>query len=58
MMQHTIAIALKEGKSFVDFGPTAPKPKLDIGCTSVGITGAMYAVSPWLRAGSGLRLVK
>jgi hypothetical protein len=50
MMQHTIAIALKEGKSFVDFGPTTPKPKLDIGCTSVGITGAMYALSPWLRA--------
>ncbi|PVF92026.1 hypothetical protein CPB86DRAFT_802363 [Serendipita vermifera] len=41
MMQHTIGIALREGKSFVDFGPTTPKPKLDIGCTSVGITGAI-----------------
>ncbi|KAG8831144.1 hypothetical protein FRC17_003593 [Serendipita sp. 399] len=50
MMQHVIGIALKEGKSFVDFGPTTPKPKLDIGCTSVGITGAMYAVNPLLRA--------
>ncbi|PVF91306.1 hypothetical protein CPB86DRAFT_792152 [Serendipita vermifera] len=50
MMQHTIGIALREGKSFVDFGPTTPKPKLDIGCTSVGITGAMYVVNPLLRA--------
>ncbi|PVF92031.1 hypothetical protein CPB86DRAFT_845214 [Serendipita vermifera] len=50
MMQHTIGIALREGKSFVDFGPTTPKPKLDIGCTSVGITGALYVVNPLLRA--------
>jgi hypothetical protein len=50
MMQHVIAIALKEGRSFVDFGPTTPKPKCDIGCVSVGITGAMYAVSPFIRA--------
>ncbi|PVF91276.1 hypothetical protein CPB86DRAFT_777708 [Serendipita vermifera] len=50
MMQHTIGIALREGKSFVDFGPTTPKLKLDIGCTSVGITGAMYVVNPLLRA--------
>jgi len=26
MMQHVIAIALREGRSFVDFGPTTPKP--------------------------------
>ncbi|PVF92028.1 hypothetical protein CPB86DRAFT_819990 [Serendipita vermifera] len=50
MMQHTIRIALREGKSFVDFGPTTPKPKLDIGCMSVGITGVMYVVNPLLRA--------
>lgn len=49
MMQHVIAIALREGRSFVDFGPTTPKPKCDIGCVSVGITGAMYAVSPLIR---------
>lgn len=49
MMQHVIAIALREGRSFVDFGPTTPKPKCDIGCVSVGITGAMYAVSPIIR---------
>jgi len=49
MMQHVIAIALREGRSFVDFGPTTPKPKCDIGCVSVGITGAMYANSPILR---------
>lgn len=54
MMQHVIAIALKEGRSFVDFGPTTPKPKMDIGCTSVPITGAMYAVSPFLRASIGI----
>lgn len=54
MMQHVIAIALREGRSFVDFGPTTPKPKIDIGCTSVPITGAMYAVSPFLRAAIGV----
>ncbi|KAG8838070.1 hypothetical protein FRB91_007798 [Serendipita sp. 411] len=58
MMQHVIGIALKEGKSFVDFGPTTPKPKLDIGCTSVGITGAMYAVNPLLRAAIGVAASK
>jgi hypothetical protein len=46
MMQHVIAIALREGYSFVDFGPTTAKPKLDIGCKSVPLIGAMHAVSP------------
>lgn len=42
MMQEVIAIALKEGKDFVDFGPTTEKPKLNIGCKSVPLTGALY----------------
>jgi CelD/BcsL family acetyltransferase involved in cellulose biosynthesis len=45
MMQHVIAIALREGHSFVDFGPTTPKAKLDIGCQSVPLVGAMNALS-------------
>jgi hypothetical protein len=45
MMQEVIAIALREGHSFVDFGPTTAKPKMDIGCKSVPLIGAMHAVS-------------
>lgn len=42
MMQEVIGIALKEGKNFVDFGPTTEKPKLNIGCKSVPLTGALH----------------
>lgn len=45
MMQHTIEIALKEGLSFVDFGPTTAKPKLDIGCTSVPMMGGITSTN-------------
>lgn len=48
MMQEVITIALREGKSFVDFGPTTEKPKLDIGCQSVPLTGALRTSSPLL----------
>ena len=48
MMQHTIEIAIKEGRSFVDFGPTTSKPKLDIGCKSMPIMGGMYAQTSFL----------
>ena len=48
MMQEVIKIALKEGKSFVDFGPTTEKPKLDIGCQNVPLTGALHTTSPIL----------
>lgn len=41
MMQEVITIALREGKSFVDFGPTTEKPKVDIGCQKVPLTGAL-----------------
>jgi hypothetical protein len=43
MMQKTIEIALKEGCSFVDFGPTTSKPKLDIGCKSIPLRGGMFS---------------
>lgn len=43
MMQEVIKIALAEGRSFVDFGPTTEKPKLDIGCQNVPLVGAMTA---------------
>lgn len=48
MMQETIAIALKEGKDFVDFGPTTEKAKLSIGCKSVPLTGALFTNFPLL----------
>jgi hypothetical protein len=48
MMQHSIEIAIKEGRSFVDFGPTTSKPKLDIGCKSMPIMGGMYAQTNFL----------
>lgn len=43
MMQKTIEIALKEGRSFVDFGPTTSRPKLDIGCKSIPLRGGMFS---------------
>lgn len=48
MMQETIAIALKEGKDYVDFGPTTEKAKLSIGCKSVPLTGALFTNFPLL----------
>lgn len=50
MMQETIAIALKEGLKFVDFGPTTSQPKMAIGCKEVSIFGGIYARAPlsWL----------
>lgn len=48
MMQKVISIALEEGRSFVDFGPTTEKPKLDIGCSNVPLTGAIRANQPIL----------
>lgn len=43
MMQATIETALREGLSFVDFGPTTSKPKEDIGAKSVPIMAGMKA---------------
>lgn len=54
MMQETIQIALKEGISFVDFGPTTAKPKLDIGCRSIPLIGGITTVSLILRCGLGM----
>ncbi|CCH41604.1 putative membrane protein [Wickerhamomyces ciferrii] len=48
MMQKVIEIALKEGKNFVDFGPTTSKPKLDIGCQSIPLKGAITAPNRFL----------
>lgn len=50
MMQETIAIALREGINFVDFGPTTSKPKMDIGCQEVPLVGGLYAPQPWSTA--------
>ncbi|CAN6646622.1 hypothetical protein TRVA0_022S00144 [Trichomonascus vanleenenianus] len=48
MMQKTIEKALQEGVSFVDFGPTTSKPKLDIGCRSIPLMGGMKATGYFL----------
>lgn len=45
VMQKTIEIALKEGRSFVDFGPTTSKPKIDIGCKSISLRGGIFSES-------------
>lgn len=46
MMQETIAIALKSGIKFVDFGPTTSQPKMAIGCKEVELYGGVYARPP------------
>lgn len=51
MMQHTIQIALKEERSFVDFGPTTSKPKQDIGAKDVPLKGAIHVRSSILNLG-------
>lgn len=46
MMQETIAIALREGIKYVDFGPTTSKPKLDIGAKEVHLVGGISSRAP------------
>lgn len=46
MMQETIAIALRDNISFVDFGPTTGKAKMDIGSREMPLKGAIYAQQP------------
>ncbi|PRT56539.1 hypothetical protein B9G98_04159 [Wickerhamiella sorbophila] len=46
MMQETIAIALRDNISFVDFGPTTGKAKMDIGSREIPLKGAIYAQQP------------
>lgn len=46
MMQETISIALRENISFVDFGPTTGKAKMDIGSKEIPLKGAIYAQQP------------
>lgn len=46
MMQETIAIALREGIKFVDFGPTTSKPKIDIGAKEIELVGGISSHPP------------
>ena len=46
MLHWTIKEALDKGFDFVDFGPTAPGPKMDLGCTSVPSEVGGYARNP------------
>ncbi|CUM68059.1 uncharacterized protein PRCAT00005774001 [Priceomyces carsonii] len=48
MMETVVKIAMKEGKSFVDFGPTTDASKHSIGCQSVHLTGALYTSLPFV----------
>lgn len=49
MMEVIVQMALKEGKRYVDFGPTTDKPKADIGCKNVPLVGALDTLSPVLK---------
>jgi hypothetical protein len=59
MLQWVIKEALDKGYDFVDFGPTTPGPKIDLGCVPVPLEVGGYAGNPILafgiqRAGSSV----
>jgi hypothetical protein len=51
MLQWVIKEALDKRYDFVDFGPTTPGPKLDLGCKSVPLEVGGYAGNPILAFG-------
>lgn len=51
MLQWVIKEALDKKYDFVDFGPTTPGPKLDLGCTSLPLKVGGYAANPILAFG-------
>jgi hypothetical protein len=51
MLQWVIKEALDKKYDFVDFGPTTPGPKLDLGCVSVPSEAGGYARNPILAFG-------
>ena len=51
MLQWVIKEALDKKYDFVDFGPTTPGPKIDLGCTSVPLEVGGYAGNPILAFG-------
>lgn len=48
MMEKVIEIALEEGISYVDFGPTTDDPKQSIGALPVQLEGAIYTPIPFI----------
>ena len=48
MLHWTMREALDKKYDFVDYGPTTPEPKIDLGCTSVPLAVGGYARNPIL----------
>ncbi|CAF2091228.1 unnamed protein product [Rotaria magnacalcarata] len=51
MLQWVIKEALNEKFDFVEFGPTTPGPKMDLGCTQVPLQAAGYCGNPIIAFG-------
>ncbi|CAF1215030.1 unnamed protein product [Rotaria sp. Silwood1] len=51
MLQWVIKEALDKKYDFVDFGPTTPEPKLDLGCIQVPMNAAGYCENPMIAFG-------
>ncbi|CAF0920586.1 unnamed protein product [Adineta ricciae] len=51
MLQWVLREALEKKYDFVDFGPTTPGPKTDLGCVSVPLEAGGYAGNPILAFG-------
>ena len=50
MLQRAVRLGLESGSSFVDFGPTTLKPKLDAGCKLVEMRGGYHTRNLFLRS--------
>ena len=51
MLQWVVREALDKKFDFVDFGPTTPGPKMDLGCIQVPLSAAGYAKNPFVAFG-------
>lgn len=51
MLHWTMREALEKKYDFIDYGPTTPGPKIDLGCTSVPLEVGGYARNPILAFG-------
>ncbi|CAF1915360.1 unnamed protein product [Rotaria magnacalcarata] len=51
MLQWTIKDALEKHFDFIDFGPTTPGPKIDLGCIQLPLQGGAYCGNPIISYG-------
>ncbi|CAF3209789.1 unnamed protein product [Rotaria socialis] len=51
MLQWTIKDALEKNFDFIDFGPTTPGPKMDLGCIQLPLQGGAYCGNPIISYG-------